>query len=102
MDDQLTTDVGRLLRAAAAQATGPRAHAELQELSARLTGPLRLAIAGKIKAGKSTLLNALVGEELAPTDAGECTRIVTWYQRGEQPRVTIHPRSGPPEGAVTP
>jgi len=77
VDDQLTTDVGRLLRAAAAQATGPRAHAELQELSARLTGPLRLAIAGKIKAGKSTLLNALVGEELAPTDAGECTRIVT-------------------------
>jgi hypothetical protein len=99
VDDQLTTDVGRLLRAAAAQATGPRAHAELQELSARLTGPLRLAIAGKIKAGKSTLLNALVGEELAPTDAGECTRIVTWYQRGEQPRVTIHPRSGPPETA---
>ena len=41
-----------------------------------------MAIAGKIKAGKSTLLNALLGEELAPTDAGECTRIVTWYQQG--------------------
>ncbi len=48
----------------------------------RLNGPLRVAIAGKIKAGKSTLLNALVGEELAPTDAGECTRIITWYQEG--------------------
>ena len=57
------------------------------------TGPLRVAIAGKIKAGKSTLLNALLGEELAPTDAGECTRIVTWYQRGDQPQVTLHPRS---------
>ena len=40
-----------------------------------------MAIAGKVKAGKSTLLNALVGEELAATDAGECTRIVTWYAR---------------------
>ncbi len=36
----------------------------------RLGEPLRVAIAGKVKAGKSTLLNALVGDELAPTDAG--------------------------------
>jgi len=48
----------------------------------RLDGPLRVAIAGRVKAGKSTLLNALVGEELAPTDAGECTKVVTWYQNG--------------------
>ena len=46
---------------------------------ARFDEPLRVAIAGKVKAGKSTLLNALVGESIAPTDAGECTRIVTWY-----------------------
>ena len=99
MADPLTTAVGALLRAAAAQATGPQAHAQLQELSDRLTGPLRVAIAGKIKAGKSTLLNALLGEELAPTDAGECTRIVTWYRRGDQPQVVIHPLSGAPEVA---
>ena len=48
----------------------------------RLDGPLRVAIAGRIKAGKSTLMNALVGERLAPTDAGECTRIVSWYREG--------------------
>src|SRR4051812_34280101 len=94
MDDPLTSAVGDLLRAAAAQATTPAAHADLTELSARLTGPLRVAIAGKIKAGKSTLLNALVGEELAPTDAGECTRIVTWYHRGDQPQVTVYPNTG--------
>ena len=46
----------------------------------RLDEPLRVAIAGRVKAGKSTLLNALVGERLAATDAGECTRIVTWYR----------------------
>ena len=50
--------------------------------SAGVGEPLRVAIAGRVKAGKSTLLNALVGEELAPTDASECTRIVTWYRHG--------------------
>jgi hypothetical protein len=99
LDDPLTRSVAHLLAAATAQATSPEAHAQLQELSARLTGPLRIAIAGKIKAGKSTLLNALVGEELAPTDAGECTRIVTWYRQGDQPTVWLHPRSGRPQNA---
>jgi len=55
---------------------------EVAELRARLDGPLRVAIAGRVKAGKSTLLNALIGERLAATDAGECTRIVTWYRDG--------------------
>jgi len=60
----------------------------------RLEEPLRVAIAGKMKSGKSTLLNALIGEEIAPTDAGECTRVVTWYQHGVRPRVTLTPNTG--------
>jgi dynamin family protein len=55
---------------------------EVAALQQRLAGPLRVAIAGRVKAGKSTLLNALIGERLAPTDAGECTRIVTVYSEG--------------------
>jgi hypothetical protein len=62
----------------------------------RLDEPLRVAIAGKVKAGKSTLLNALVGEQVAPTDAGECTRVVTWYRDGTTPRIVLHPREGTP------
>ncbi|HEX8803695.1 MAG TPA: dynamin family protein, partial [Acidimicrobiales bacterium] len=62
----------------------------------RLDEPLRVAIAGKVKAGKSTLLNALVGEELAPTDAGECTKIVTWYRDGITYRATLEPKVGQP------
>ncbi|MFW6204608.1 MAG: dynamin family protein, partial [Actinomycetota bacterium] len=62
----------------------------------RLDEPLRVAIAGRVKAGKSTLLNALVGERLAPTDAGECTRIVTWYRDGHTYEVVAHPRDGEP------
>jgi hypothetical protein len=56
--------------------------ADVDAIRRRVDEPLRVAIAGRVKAGKSTLLNALVGERLAPTDAGECTRIVTWYREG--------------------
>lgn len=68
--------------------------ADLQAWRTRLQEPLRLGIAGMVKAGKSTLLNALIGERIAPTDAGECTRIVTWYRYGATPRVDAVHRSG--------
>ncbi|PWK86883.1 50S ribosome-binding GTPase [Lentzea atacamensis] len=74
----------------------PRAAQFLRAQLDRLESPLRVAIAGRVKAGKSTLLNALVGDSLAPTDAGECTRVVTWYQDGRSPRVVMHPLSGNP------
>jgi GTP-binding protein EngB required for normal cell division len=61
---------------------GTVAAGQAATIKQRLSEPLRVAIAGRVKAGKSTLLNALVGERLAPTDAGECTRIVSWYRRG--------------------
>ncbi len=60
----------------------------------RMDEPLRVAIAGKVKAGKSTLLNALVGEEIAPTDASECTKVITWYRDGVSPRITLTPVEG--------
>jgi len=74
----------------------PQAVGWLQHNMQRFDEPLRVAIAGKVKAGKSTLLNALVGEEIAPTDAGECTRIVTWYVDSQVPKVTMFPRAAPP------
>jgi len=70
--------------------------ARLAALRDRLDQPVRVAIAGRIKAGKSTLLNALVGERLAPTDAGECTRIVTWYRDGHTYQVLARPYDGQP------
>jgi GTPase SAR1 family protein len=69
-----------------------RRSTRITELRERLDGPLRVAIAGKVKAGKSTLLNALVGEEIAPTDAGECTKVVTWYRDGPAPRIVQFPQ----------
>ncbi len=77
--------------------TDPAARENLAEARRRLDEPLRVAIAGRLKAGKSTLLNALVGEELAPTDAGECTRIVTWYRDGPTYQVLAHLGDGTSE-----
>jgi hypothetical protein len=96
----LLGDVRGLLNQAANAYAGTPAAVEVAALTRRVDEPLRVAIAGKVKAGKSTLLNALVGEELAPTDAGECTKIVTWYVDGITYRVTLHPRGGGPGRSV--
>ena len=93
--DPLLTQVVLLVADTASAYRGTQHEGLLDDVMARLHEPLRVAVAGKIKAGKSTLINALVGDELAPTDAGECTRIVTWYRHGPTYRVTMQPRSGP-------
>lgn len=67
----------------------PDAKLWLQRHLDRLDEPVRVAIAGRVKAGKSTLLNALVGEQIAPTDASESTRVVTWYRNGHTPRIRL-------------
>lgn len=66
----------------------------LRPYDQRLQGPLRIALAGIVKAGKSTLLNALLGESIAATDAGECTRVVTWYRRADTPTITLNLHDG--------
>ncbi|HKE74149.1 MAG TPA: dynamin family protein [Acidimicrobiales bacterium] len=87
-------DLMALLTDARAAAPDPGAAAAVDEIAGRLSEPLRVAIAGKVKAGKSTLLNALVGDQLAPTDARECTRVVTWYRDAHTYRVVAFARDG--------
>ncbi|MEV6231853.1 dynamin family protein [Saccharopolyspora shandongensis] len=66
-----------------------RTAAGFAEVLRRLSAPLQVAVAGRIKSGKSTLVNALIGRRVAPTDVGECTRLVTRFQYGTVDRVEV-------------
>ncbi|MEI5585010.1 MULTISPECIES: dynamin family protein [unclassified Agromyces] len=95
MNARLLEQTNELLELAADHCRGDAvALGRIRAQQERLREPLRVAIAGMVKAGKSTLLNAVIGEEIAPTDAGECTRVIVWYRHGPTPRVTVHLRSG--------
>ncbi len=64
------------------------------EVRGRLLSPLRVAVAGSVSSGKSTLVNALLGQRIAPVDAGECTRIVTWFRYDHHQRIEVQRRDG--------
>jgi GTPase SAR1 family protein len=68
--------------------------AKMLALETRLRQPLRIAVAGRVKAGKSTLVNALLGQRVAPTDVSECTRVVTWFSYGHPERLEVLMRDG--------
>jgi GTPase Era involved in 16S rRNA processing len=67
----------------------PAARPQLEALGRRLREPVRLAVVGRVNAGKSTLVNALLGRRVAPTDVSECTRLVTWFRYGRPERVDV-------------
>ncbi len=78
----------------AAPRLGATARARVGDVRRRLDEPLRVAIAGRLKAGKSTLVNALIGRRVAPTEVGECTRVVTQFRYGTADRVEVVRRDG--------
>ncbi|MFT4127904.1 MAG: dynamin family protein, partial [Gordonia sp. (in: high G+C Gram-positive bacteria)] len=83
--------LGLLLDEAAAVAGDP---ALIAGLRAGFDTPLTVALVGRVSAGKSTLLNALVGDRVAPTDRAECTQVATLYCAGTPQRVEVHGRDG--------
>lgn len=90
----LLSDVADLLdhaRAVLGPGTG-----ELDRLRATLTEPLTLAVAGHTNAGKSTLVNALIGARIAPTADTECTKVVTRFRFGPD-MAQLVPLQGPPQ-----
>ncbi|MER7178474.1 GTPase [Streptomyces hyaluromycini] len=52
----------------------------LADVAAQCRQPLRVMVAGYVSSGKSTLVNALLGRELAGVDRRETTAEVTWYR----------------------
>ena len=63
---------------------------ELESIRQRLlAGQFRLAVLGQFKRGKSTLLNALLGDELLPTDILPVTAIPTFISAAEEIEVQV-------------
>lgn len=62
----------------------------LRFLSEELTSPCVLAIAGKVKAGKSYLVNTLLGVDLALTGTSETTATINVFKKGVPPDA-MHP-----------
>lgn len=59
--------------------------AALQSLQGELSSPCVLAVAGKVKAGKSFLINALLGVDLAMTGSTETTATINVFKKGTPP-----------------
>jgi hypothetical protein len=81
-------DTARACREAAPTVALPTADA-LDAVAARAEGTPSLVVTGPVSSGKSTLVNALVGRRVAPTGAGECTRLVARYVRGPVDRLDV-------------
>ena len=61
------------------------------------TDRFKVLVVGEFKRGKSTLLNAMLGDDVMPRKATECTAVVTTIQYGDQPSVTVVFADGSPD-----
>jgi hypothetical protein len=57
-------------------------------------GVFRLLVLGDMKRGKSTFLNALIGENLLPSDVNPCTAFLTVLRYGSLKKVTVYFKDG--------
>src|SRR5690606_32744751 len=60
----------------------------------RLARPLAIAIMGEFSAGKSTFVNALLGEEVAPMGVLPTTTTINVFRRGPTGGARVHYRDG--------
>ncbi|MEV0946874.1 GTPase [Rhodococcus sp. NPDC049939] len=85
--DPVRASLDRSLHALAGLGGDLVAHAN--RIGAILWSPPRVVIVGRLKAGKSTLVNALIGAPVAETAALEATRLVAVYQDGAPSRAEV-------------
>lgn len=99
-DATLPGRAASLLQAALEQTRGSpslaRVHAALETALSHVGQPMRVAVVGRIKAGKSTLLNALLGEELLAAGTEELTFNVNRLRHAVAPSLLVHFKDGRP------
>lgn len=87
--DECSPRVAALCEEAARRLSAAGPLGEVRDVQSRLDEPLRVAVAGRVKSGKSTLVNALLRHDVAPTAFGECTKAVTWFRFGYPPQARL-------------
>ncbi len=88
----------RALAAIASAAGADLVAEEAADLAARVAeGRFFVACMGQFKRGKSTVLNALLGESLLPTGVVPVTSVLTIVRYGNAPGASVRYESGPAE-----
>jgi tRNA nucleotidyltransferase/poly(A) polymerase len=70
---------------------------EFLRLAKATLQPFNLAVVGRMKAGKSTLINGIIGQPLAISDVEEATATLNWISHGTDEQVgnfIVHWRDG--------
>jgi small GTP-binding protein len=81
---ELETALGKLLRLSSEMRRDPATLDTLQGLLTDIREPLLFVVVGEVKAGKSSLLNALFGQEFAKVDVLPATDRVYIFRHGEK------------------
>ena len=56
----------------------------------------RIIFCGEFKRGKSTLINAILGQKALPMKVAPCTGVITEVKYSPDPKVLVHPLRGDP------
>jgi hypothetical protein len=59
-----------------------------------LSDDFRIIFCGEFKRGKSTLINAMLGERVLPMKVAPCTGVITEVKYSDTPRVRVYPNEG--------
>ncbi len=89
MSTPVTEQLRELCDDAARNLSGPATRTAVEAVGHKLGEPLQVTVAGGVSSGKSTVVNALLGQRIAAVDAGECTRVVTRFRYSHHERAEV-------------
>ena len=67
---------------------------DVEEVIENINSPLTIMVMGEFSTGKSTFINALMGEPITKVDAKPTTAVITKLVYGERDRIVVHYRQG--------
>lgn len=89
MSTPVADRIEELCRDAADRLQQPGTREAVASVADKVREPLQVTVAGGVSSGKSTVVNALLGQRIAAVDAGECTRVVTRFRYSHHERAEV-------------